>query len=1290
MDQDELCGRRPDALLDQKPNGRRRPLHPWRAAALLVGAVACLSAQAVAQEGAVPHWIWHPAADGGKSFPAETRYFRKVFNIKEPSRLALDVAADNEFSLYLDGKLIAEGNEWRTPVRAELKIETGTHVLAASASNEAPGAAGFLVGGGVLPLGQGAPVHTRTNWKSSDSVPAGDDWKTLAFDDSGWAVPVDLGELGVQPWGNLAMGLSDPAERLQTPEGFKVESVASPMVSGSAVAFTFDPNGAPCLSIERGPIVRLYDDDGDGRYDRRETITPQMNNCQGLYFHKDVLYAVGVGPEKDGLYRLTDTDGDGVFETAELIRGVNGGMGEHGPHAVALGPDGRLYYNSGNHSHMKPPIDPASPVNIAYEGELLPHFNDSRGHAAGIMAPGGEILRSDDSGASWKRMVAGFRNEYDFAFNSEGELFTFDSDMEWDIGLPWYRPVRVNHCPPGAEFGWRNGSGKWPAYYFDSLPGVLDLGRGSPTGVTFYLGDQFPEDYRDQFLICDWSQGRILAVKLEREGASYRSKATELVSGQPLNCTDIEVGPDGCVYFTIGGRGTQGGFFRVKSTREAGPAETPGDFLAAALDIDSPLSSFSQHKLAQLREANQAEWGRRLDETARDASGRSSAHHRVRALEVMSQVGPEPTEDLLIALAGDPVTEVRSRAIWLLAHHATEASRAALTAALADHDPFVKRRACEALLQQPAETIPVLALLPLLAEQDRFIRFAARTAIEHAGPERFRDALLAVDAPRAKVEAMLALVRGSQLDAAAQNNLFERQLVLLRETLDAGLQLDLLRLIQLTYLLGPQKGEAAVSDDFRQRMLAMFTESADTPVNRELARLLAFLDAPEAPAAILAHQAAAAAADNRPAQIHDAYCLRAITQGWDAAAKQSYWAWFETASHWDGGFSYLGYLDMMLHEFLPRLSDEERAALLAQGETHPFPTRVLARELDVDGKPESVALLASLYERLRGSSENPNADDLKATIVERLGRSPSEKAREALRALLAADPAGRDQFVRALAQHPAAVDLPIFAAALESTDRNMLGLALHALSSIDAAPEGPEPLVNLIRLAHRAPRPLVDPIRKLAERWFGTPGAKDFAAEVAAWEEVYKTRYPNGPSLVAEAAAEARNYDLDDLVKNVLQAEVMKSASPARGAEVLARVRCLDCHKFGDKGQGLGPDLTTVNSRFQPADILDSIVAPSKVVSDQYQTITVAVDDGRVFSGMPVVTDGPNLVLLLSDGARVTIPKDNIEEQQPSPISVMPEGLLNTLNYQEIADLIALFESVPRVEVTGQAGAAQP
>ena len=629
------------------------------------------------REATAPHWIWHRSATSSetRSFPAETRYFRKAFRVKEGSRLVLDVTADNAFSLYLDGKLVAEGNDWASARHFETKIEAGPHVLAVRASNEAVGPAGLLLRGGVLPLGQGVPIQTNSTWRSTHHVPEGNGWTTVEFDDGDWARALDLGVVGGGPWGRLAFAGEDPSGRFRVPEGFAIETVAQPSVTGSVVAFTFDFAGQPCVSIERGPIARLIDDDKDGRYDRSQPITPQMTNCQGLSFIRGHFYAVGEGPQGTGLYQLDDGDNDGTFEKAELIRLSAGGMGEHGPHAVALGPDGRLYYNNGNHAHLQPPINPASPVNLAYEGELLPHYNDSRGHAAGIMAPGGEIYRSDDDGRSWKRVAAGFRNEYDFAFNREGELFSFDSDMEWDVGLPWYRPVRIVHCPLGAEFGWRNGSAKWPVYYFDCLPAILDVGRGSPTGVTFYQAHQFPTDYQDRMLVCDWSQGRILAVKLQREGATYKATADELVTGQPLNCTDIEVGPEGAVYFTNGGRGTQGGLYRVSWNGPRPAASRIEPPWVEAIKLSSPLASFSVRRAEELRRQNRGAWDRALPYEVRDPDRSRSSQYRVRALELLCQVGTEPSEALLFDLATDHDQRVRARAVGLLGLYTSEGAR---------------------------------------------------------------------------------------------------------------------------------------------------------------------------------------------------------------------------------------------------------------------------------------------------------------------------------------------------------------------------------------------------------------------------------------------------------------------------------------------------------------------------------------------------------------------------------------------------------------------------------------
>jgi glucose/arabinose dehydrogenase len=239
-------------------------------------------------------------------------------------------------------------------------------------------------------------------------------------------------------------------------------------------------------------------------------------------------------------------------------------MGEHGPHAVVLGPDGWLYHNLGNHAWIQNTPEPTTPCRNWEEGNLLePAFEDAGGHAVGIKAPGGTIWRFSPDGKKWWAETNGFRNHYDICFNQQGDLFTFDSDMEWDVNLPWYRPIRVNHCIPGAEFGWRSGAKIWPDYYFDSLPTTVDIGRGSPTGVAFYEHTQFPEKYRGAMLNCDWSMGRIIIAGLERDGATYKGKWENLVTGNPLNVSDIEVDRDGSVVFCTGGRGTEGGIYRV-------------------------------------------------------------------------------------------------------------------------------------------------------------------------------------------------------------------------------------------------------------------------------------------------------------------------------------------------------------------------------------------------------------------------------------------------------------------------------------------------------------------------------------------------------------------------------------------------------------------------------------------------------------------------------------------------------------------------------------------------------
>lgn len=367
------------------------------------------------------------------------------------------------------------------------------------------------------------------------------------------------------------------AASLKLPAGFKAEllySVAGPEY-GSWVSLCTDPKGRLITSDQDGKLYRITVPPigGDPKATKVETIPVDLGMAQGLCWAFDSLYVV-VNGRGSGLYRVTDTNNDDVLDNVELLRKIEGG-GEHGPHAVLLGPDGKsLYVLGGNHTKIPDPEKSLVPRNYQ-EDQLLPRMWDAGGHAVGIMAPGGWICRTDKDGKSWELFCSGFRNEYDIAFNADGEAFTYDSDMEWDIGAPWYRPTRVNHAVAGAEFGWRSGSGKWPAYYPDSLPAVANVGPGSPTGVVFGTGAKFPAKYQKALFINDWSYGNLYAVHLTPDGASYSGEIERFCFGTPLPLTDLVIHPDGAMYFAIGGRKTQSGLYRI--TYEGPESTAPVD-----------------------------------------------------------------------------------------------------------------------------------------------------------------------------------------------------------------------------------------------------------------------------------------------------------------------------------------------------------------------------------------------------------------------------------------------------------------------------------------------------------------------------------------------------------------------------------------------------------------------------------------------------------------------------------------------------------------------------------------
>ncbi|MGC1274074.1 MAG: heme-binding protein, partial [Planctomycetaceae bacterium] len=400
-------------------------------------------------------------------------------------------------------------------------------------------------------------------------------WQAATAAKGPWGEPVVLGKLGMAPWGDLPFGdalaapASTPIDAITVPKDFAIDLIYSVPkgTEGSWVSLTTDDKGRLIACDQYGGLFRIVP--GPPNHEDQTTVEKldvPIGDAQGLLYAFDSLYVVvnGEAAEGSGLYRVRDTNGDDKYDNVELLRKLKG-AGEHGPHAIRLGPDGKLWVIAGNHTDPPEPVTEDSPVHNYAEDHLLKRNPDGNGHATGRMAPGGWIARTDKDGKEWTLYTAGFRNPYDFAFNTDGEIFTFDADMEWDTGTPWYRPTRVNHGVSAGEFGWRYGTGKWPEYYVDSVGAVVDIGMGSPTGVEFGYGTKFPHKYQRAFFIEDWTYGKIYAVHIEPKGATYTAKFETFAEGRPLPVTDIAANPhDGHLYVTIGGRKMQSGLYRIR------------------------------------------------------------------------------------------------------------------------------------------------------------------------------------------------------------------------------------------------------------------------------------------------------------------------------------------------------------------------------------------------------------------------------------------------------------------------------------------------------------------------------------------------------------------------------------------------------------------------------------------------------------------------------------------------------------------------------------------------------
>ena len=828
-------------------------------------AFALLSGSVTAQkksrpESTNPQWVWLQK----KSGTAEPRaYFRKEFDGGGVSSARLYATCDNEMKVFIDGKLVLQSSEWEMPlfkdVSKEIDLDSPNkkHVIAVECRNEGS------VGGLMVRLDfesgwrDAWSLVSDESWLGSTKPQAG--WKTVGFKpNETWRKPDVIAPLGKGPWASrvnkrslaaaatLKEPTATPVETMKVAKGFKVDLLYSVPKGqqGSWVNMCVDPKGRLIVSDQYGSLYRVTT--GSIKKDTKvEKINVDIGEAQGLLWAFDSLY-VNVNRGKQypgGLYRVRDTDGDDQLDSVETLRPLNG-SGEHGPHAVLPHPDGKsLVVICGNRTDLTEIATSRVPQTWD-EDRLIPRPTGR--FMRGTRAPGGYVCRIDPDGKQWELMASGFRNQYDAGYNAEGELFTYDADMEWDLNTPWYRPTRICHVVSGAEFGWRSGGGKWPVYYSDSVPPVINIGPGSPTGTTFGYNAKFPAKYQKAFYASDWSFGKLYAVHLKPDGSTYTAEKEEFVSGTPLPLTDVIVNPaDGAMYFLIGGRRVQSGLYRVTYTGSESTAK----------------ADYVNKENADLRATR-------------------------RSLEELH--------------AGDHPDAVAKA--W-----------------------------------------------PHLGSEDRFIRYAARVAIEHRPVDEWKPRLLLEKDTKRLLAGLMALARTQKranmgtnpdidsaipdwenLPAVSRDRAALRDLIvgkvaqMMATSSDPSEEevLETLRVLTLTFLrVAPptEDFKSLLANGLLSKNFKFNFPTSSYKLNSELAYMLVYLQVPEATERIVN---LLLEAPTQEEQIDLAASLRHMKAGWTPDLREKYFGWFVRALSYRGGASF--------NTFVTRIRDEAIATLTAE------------------------------------------------------------------------------------------------------------------------------------------------------------------------------------------------------------------------------------------------------------------------------------------------------------------------------------------------------------------------
>jgi putative membrane-bound dehydrogenase-like protein len=1070
---------------------------------------------------------------------------------------------------------------------------------------------------------------------------------------------------------------------IRVPDGFEVSLYADDALAHDIYSMTVDAQGRVVVA-GAGYVKILHDTDGDGRADRATLFSSApASGAHGMVFDGSDLICSG----DNSVMRLRDADGDGVADGAPEIW-TRLRDPEHGANGLARGPDGCFYLICGNDSGI-------SEKQITTATSPVKHPRC------------GGIVRFSSEGKPLDVFAHGFRNPYDLDFDAAGHLLTVDSDGERDHHLPWYAPTRLFDVAQGMEHGWllSGWARGWnrPPSFFDNVERIVEIGRGSPTGLAAYRHRGFPEHYRGGVFSACWTLGRIYFFPLAPWGATCRGQlevfmqTTGDVGFAPC---DLAVGPSGDLFVAIGGRRTRGSVFRVHATGPSAGKPATDDPLAQVLTADQPLSSWSRAAWVPI--------ARKLGKGAFEQAVENpmlGIASRVRAIEVLVEVfgGLEPALAEKVCQSDAP--EIKARSAWALSREADVSSSQSsqiLASLTADADPRVPRAAWESLAmsREVESALPVQpAWGAALNSPVRRIRAAAIAAARGAGQASYRAFLggesQSIADVAAKPRQRLARLWIDQPDVAGEGHRsgfssadFEDcWQVFSGAGRDTDLRLEAVRLIEIGlgdlrvkagqaevytgYVAATAMPSAAPILQMIARQLAPAFPSENAELNRELARLLGVVSAESAGllSALALRWTSQSSVEDDVHYLIVASLLPGVRGRETTAATAQALLQLHAKLEDLGQFPSRNW-PFRVGEVFEELARRDPALVDAIVNHAAFGNAdhtLFAEHTHGDARARATR---KLWAAAVGNRREPTSE-----LIALVGKLPAEEALPMLRSQWD-NSALRDAIVLALSKYPREVDRAKFIEALSSPQPAIVEKAASALGNFGSGSSPSEIFAALRALKQACAAPKQDEPRKslvrLLELWTEGNADVDETADprdaYVPWFELFAQYYPEeaarlGSSSAADAATlKGRLAHLD-----------WSGGDAGRGRAVFERRACHRCHQVSGH---LGPELKGAVARMSREDLFTAIVDPNLEVSPAFQTTLIATSAGQVYHGV-IVYESPESTLLQT-GPDTTVRIVNAEQAsvRRSTQSLMPTGLLETLSDRDLSDLYAYLKTL--------------